>query len=212
MKRGVLLLCVWVAVSSAASETSTDTWATPVQRPPMKFEVKDAARIPLDLPFLNEKGSPVTLRRYFQVGRPVILNLVYFQCPSMCTAVLNGLVTAMRGVVPTAGKGYAVLTVSIDAREKPSLAARKRKAYVERYGRSVNAKGWAFLTGEESSIRALADSVGFPYRYYADIDQFDHPVGVVVLSPGGQVTGYLMGSTFDPNELQGLLRRSVTAP
>lgn len=203
-----LMIGLGIAVLGIKAQAETNDWNVPTHRPTMTFEVKVGSMAAVNAPFHDSDNKAVTLKRYLG-KKPVILNLVYMRCPSLCTVVLNNLVQSLQGLVPTVGKTFSVVTVSIDAREKPFLAAAKRKAYVGKYGRPVREADWAFLTGEESAIQDLAQSVGFSYRYYPELDQFDHPAGLVILKPNGRISSYLLGSTYDPNELQSRLEEAA---
>jgi protein SCO1/2 len=152
-------------------------------------------QVPLDLPFRDETGRIVHLSDYFG-KKPVLLNLVYFECPMLCTEVLNGTVRTLRALPLTVGKEFNVLTVSFDARETPALAAAKKNVYLDRYGRKGSRDGWAFLTGPESSIKALADAVGFHYAYDKEINQFAHASGIMILTPQGRVSHYFFGVEY----------------
>src|SRR5439155_3928414 len=120
-----------------------------------------------------EQGKAVALRDYFG-SKPVILVLAYFRCPRLCSQVLNGLVDGLRKIDYEIGKEFTVVTVSIDPREPPELAAAKKAAYVQQYGRPGAAAGWHFLTGDEPAIRRLAEAVGYRYFYDAPRDQYAH--------------------------------------
>jgi protein SCO1/2 len=164
--------------------------------PPILREVKLRqnlnAQVPLDLPFTDETGRDVTLADCVG-GKTTILVLAYFRCPMLCTQVLNDLTDGLRGVPWNVGNEFNVLTVSFDDREAPDLAAAKKKAYVERYGRPGAEKGWHFLTGRQVPILRLANAVGFQFRYDPKNDQFAHPSCVMVLTPGGKVSRYFLG-------------------
>ncbi len=122
-----------------------------------------------------------------------MLTFVYYRCPMLCTETLNGLVRAARALSFNAGEQFDVIVVSIDPRETPALAAAKTAPYVERYGRAGGERGWRFLSGGESSIRRLARSAGFRYAYDAELDQYVHATGLVVLTPAGTISRYLYG-------------------
>jgi protein SCO1/2 len=156
--------------------------------------------VPADGLFRDETGKTVALRQY--LGKPVILNLVYYQCPTLCSQTLNGLTRSMKPLSLEPGKDFNVVTVSIDPTETPELARRKRKAYLKRLDRPGAERGWHFLTGEEPAIRALADSVGFRYSYNPRTKLYAHAVGIVILTPNGEVARYLYGIDFPPKELQ----------
>jgi protein SCO1/2 len=173
----------------------------------IRFEQKLNSQVSLDLPFLDEQGNPVTLRRY--VGqRPVILVLGYYRCPMLCTLVLNGMVECLLDLKLAVGREFEVVNVSIDPNEKPELAAAKKRTYLKRYGRLGADQGWHFLTGEKPAIERLAAEVGFNYAYDATIRQYAHPSGLIILTPQGKVARYLFGVNFSPKELDAALREA----
>ena len=181
-----------------------DDFSTVPRFAPMHFVSKIDAQTPLELTFQNESGESVELGHLLN-NKPVILNLVYFNCPRMCTDVLNGLVSAMRRMRLELGKDYSVITLSIDDREKPDLAKAKKRLYVDHYGRPGAESGWSFLTGKAEDIQSLAEAVGFNYHYYPDIDQYDHALGIVVLTPKGKIAQYFYGVRYDPGKLSAAL-------
>jgi protein SCO1/2 len=165
--------------------------------------------IPLDLPFTDDAGQAVTLRKYFGGKRPVILALVYYECPMLCTQVLNGLVTSVGVLNFQVGREFDVVAVSFNPKEGPGLAAQKKAAYVERYGRPDSADGWHFLTGTQASIDALTAAVGFRYAYDEKIGQFAHGAGIEVLTPQGVLSKYFYGIEFSARDLRlGLIEAS----
>ena len=159
------------------------------------------AQVPLDLLFRDETGRAVPLSNYFG-KRPVLLNLVYFKCPMLCTEVLNGTVRTLRAMPLSIGKDFNVVTVSFDPRETSAMAAAKKSVYLDRYGRQGSQKGWAFLTGPESSIQALAAAVGFRYSYDKELDQFAHASGIVILTPDGHVAHYFFGVEYPVQDVR----------
>lgn len=165
-------------------------------------------QIPLDLKFRDETGRVVRLGEYFS-DRPVIMVLAYYRCPMLCTEVLNGLTRALLDLFLSPGKDFTILTVSFDPREKPALAAAKKKTYVERLGRTGAEDGWHFLTGTEPNIKQLTKAVGFRYRYDEETDQYAHASGIVVLTPGGKVSRYFYDIRYSPRDLRlGLVEAS----
>jgi protein SCO1 len=168
----------------------------------VSIEQKLGAQIPFDLPFRDETGQSVTLGQYFKPGRPVVLNLVYYDCPMLCTEVLNGLSSTFRLLTFEIGKDYEVVTVSFDPREKPELAAAKKKAYLQRLGRPDAAQGWHFLTGDQQSITALTNAVGFHYQWDERLQQFAHATAVMVATPEGKLSHYLYGVDYAPKDLR----------
>jgi protein SCO1/2 len=160
------------------------------------------ARVPLDTTFDDETGKQVTLGSYFVKDRPVILTLNYFTCPMLCTLILNGMTDAMKEIPWTPGRQFEIVTVSFDPTETPTLARLKKKSYLEAYGRPDAAAGWHFLTGEEESIRALTDAVGFKYRWDDTEKQFAHAAAIFILTPDGHISRYLYGVQFEPKDLR----------
>ena len=128
-------------------------------------------QVPADIPFVDETGRQVTLGDYYG-KRPVVLALVYYECPMLCTQVLNGLVSTLGALTFEAGREFDVVAVSFNPKEGPGLASQKKASYVERYGRPQAAGGWHFLTGSQESITRLTEAVGFKY----DLRPEDRPV------------------------------------
>jgi protein SCO1/2 len=167
------------------------------------------AEVPLDLVFRDEAGRPVPLSAFFQTGKPVILALVYYQCPMLCTQILNGLESGLKAVSFNPGRDFEVVSVSFDPRDTPDLAASKKQMYLRRYGRADTANGWHFLTGGEPAIRALTGAVGFHYKYDAATGQFAHASGIMILTPGGRISKYFYGVEYAPRDLRlGLVEAS----
>lgn len=158
-------------------------------------------RVPPDLPFVDDEGRDVTIGQYFG-ARPVILVLAYYECPVLCTQVINATVSSILPLTFDAGKEFEVVVVSFDPGETPAMAKAKRDDFVRRYGRSKANAGIHFLTGRESSIEALTDAVGFRYAYDERLDQFAHPAVMTILTPEGHVSRYLFGIEFAPRDLR----------
>ncbi len=158
-------------------------------------------RLPLELAFRDEVGRRVTLGSYFG-ERPVILALVYYNCPMLCTQVLNGLLSSLRVLSLTPGRDFDIVAVSFDSREKPSDAAAKKNAYVARYNRAGTDAGWHFLTGDAASITGLTRSFGFRFRYDAEKEQFAHATAIAVVTPEGRISRYLYGIEYAPRDLR----------
>jgi protein SCO1/2 len=165
-------------------------------------------QIPADLVFRDETGAAVRLGDYF--GRkPMILNLVYYQCPMLCGEVLAGLESALRVLKFDVGKEFEVLTVSFDPHETPEMATKKKAEFLKRYGRAGAAEGWHFLTGPQESIDALTRAAGFQYQYDPRTGQFAHATAIMVLTPEGRIAQYYYGVEFAPKDLRlGLIQAS----
>ena len=168
------------------------------------LEQRLGAQIPLDLAFTDDTGQSVSLRRYFG-QRPVILQMGYNHCWLMCDVVTGALVRSLQDLRLDPGTDFDVVFVSIDPHETWQLAARKRAEYIRSFGRSKTGPGWHFLTGREPEIRALADAVGFHYFYDPPSQQFAHPSGLMIATPGGVLSKYFYGVEYDPT----LLRQSL---
>jgi len=165
------------------------------------FEQRLNEQVPLDIEFRDDAGQAVQLGDYF-ADKPVILVLVQYRCPMLCTEVLNGLVKALLDVPLLVGKDFYVVTVSFDARENPELAAAKKKTYLERYGRSEAESGWHFLTGQQDAIDRLTQAVGFRYRYDPKTDRFAHASGIMVLTPSGKIARYFYDISYNPRDVR----------
>jgi len=165
-------------------------------------------QIPPDLTFRDETGKSVQLGDYFG-KKPIILNLVYYQCPMLCGEVLSGLESALRVLKFDVGKEFDVLTVSFDPKETPEMAAAKKAEYLKRYGRPGADQGWHFLTGPASSIDVLTKAAGFQYQYDPKTGQFAHSTAIMVLTPEGKISQYYYGVEFAPKDLRlGLIQAS----
>ncbi len=158
-------------------------------------------QIPLNLTFRDETGKTVRLAQYFG-HKPVILSLVYFSCPMLCTLVTNALAHSMKNLDFTAGKQFNVLTVSFDPHDTPQMAADKKAIYLNVYGRRAADHGWHFLTGDQQSITALTQAVGFHYKRIPGTDQFAHATGIVVLTPQGKISQYFYGIQYPAGSLR----------
>jgi len=190
-----------VPKSGAMTKGSMPGGITPADLRKVQFDQKLGAQVPLDLPFRDETGRAVQLSRYF-TGRPVILALVYYECPMLCTQALNGLVRSLKVLALEPGRDYAVVAVSFNPRETPAQAAEKKDHYLQLLKKPGAADGWHFLTGDEAAIRLLTDTVGFHYVYDAVTKQYAHPAGMVVLTPEGRASKYVYGIDYGPRDLR----------
>jgi protein SCO1/2 len=167
------------------------------------------APLPLDAPFRDETGREVRLGDYFS-DKPVVVTLVYYRCPMLCTQVLNGFLKSSQAVPLEIGRDYDVVTVSFDPRETPELAAQKKNHYARAYRREGADKGWHFLTGDQQSIDRLTEAVGFRYHYDPPSNQFAHASGIVIATPAGRLARYLYGIEYSPHDLRlGLVESSA---
>jgi protein SCO1/2 len=216
MKALLLLLTLLVAAPAAAQPSLPRSVPPPgkaaSEQIPILREVgidqKLGAQVPLDLMFVDENGRDVKLGVLFR-ARPVVLALVYYECPMLCTQVLSGIDGSLTALSFSAGKEFDIVVVSFDPGETPALAADRRKVFLNRYRRAGAEGGVAFLTGRQEAISRLADAVGFRYAYDQEIDQFAHPAAITLLTGDGRVSRYLYGIEFAPRDLRlGLIEAS----
>jgi protein SCO1/2 len=192
--------------TSAQSPTGLTEGGDPTSARPgllskIAIDQRIGRQLPLDIPFVDESGKQVRLGDYFG-KRPVILALVYYECPMLCTQVLNGVVSTLSVLSFDAGREFDVVAVSFNPKEGPGLASLKKANYVERYGRPQTAGGWHFLTGTEDSIARLTEAVGFQYAFDANIQQFAHGAAIEVVTPKGTIARYFYGIEFSPRDVR----------
>lgn len=201
------LLCAAVAILFVRPAFCADDGSRAVIAPAngildrVSFDQKLGERVPADIELRDEAGRPVRLGALMS-DKPVILALVYYECPMLCNEVLNSLLRAFNGLDWQAGKQFDVLTVSFNPNESASLAAAKKARYLKRYRKAGSEAGWRFLTGDEAQVRRLANSVGFRYYYDAKARQYQHAAGIVILSPDGRVSRYLFGLTYPVRDIR----------
>jgi protein SCO1 len=208
------LVCAALASTEALSQGMTQGVMSPPAnvRPPylqnVGIEQRLDEQVPGDLSFVDDTGRPVKLGDYFG-KKPLILNLVYYNCTMLCGEALAGLSGAMKMIKFDVGNEFDVLTVSFSPNETPELAAEKKADYIRRYGRHGAATGWHFLTGSAESINALTKAVGFEYQYDAHSHQYAHATAIMVLTPEGRIARYFYGVDFPPKDLRlGLVEAS----
>ncbi len=215
LRRAALLLLAGLVATSARAQVPAPPQgdALPANaRPPMLQKAGIDQRLdqplPLELRFRDEAGRSVTLGQYFG-RRPVILALVYYNCPMLCTQVIEGLARDLKPLTFDPGKEFEVLAVSFDARETPAQAAAKRQEIVTRYGRPGTEAGWHFLTGESASIAALTRAAGFRYAWDPGSNQFAHGAAIILVTPEGKIAQYYYGIEYPPKDLRlGLVEAS----
>jgi protein SCO1/2 len=156
--------------------------------------------IDLNLTFIAENGYPVQLKDYFNQGRPVVLDLVYYKCPMLCTLILNAQTQTMRDIPWMPGKDYEVVTISIDPREAFDVAREKKATYLGIYDRP--APGWHFLTDKDGNAKRLAELVGFHYRYDEKQEQYAHASAIMILTPDGKMSRYLYGIRYPTRDFR----------
>jgi protein SCO1/2 len=174
-------------------------------KPPLLEEVTFKQRLdevlPLDAPFKDDGGSAVTLGDFFG-QRPVLLAFVYYECPMLCTQVMNGLSSALTVVPFAAGQDFDVVLISFDPRDTPAIAAEKKRAHLEYWSTEQDAPAWHLLTGDEASIRRVTAAAGFTYQFDERTGLFAHVSGLLVATPDGRLSRYFYGVEYSPKELR----------
>lgn len=218
----MLLLCMVFAGTITAVGQKNEHYNSPLYSPrkydpaqqtangipePLKkvgIEQKLGEKLPLETKFKDENGNIVALGDYFKSGRPVIVTLVYYDCPMLCNQVLNGLTGSLKGISLDAGKDFDVVAISFDAKEfdKPEIAKNKKASYMERYGRPGTEQGFHFLTGEQASIDAVTNAVGFTYEWDEASEQFAHASAIMIATPQGVLSKYFYGIDYAPRDVR----------
>jgi protein SCO1/2 len=211
----IVVLAIIHGVPAQAQRFTSVPYGTPAGSSPTADLLRDVGieqhldtQLPLDALFRDETGREVKLGDYFG-EQPVVVALVYYRCPMLCTQVLNGFLKSSQAVPLEIGRDYQVVTVSFDPRETPELAAEKKASYVRAYRRDGAAQGWHFLTGDRQSIDRLTAAIGFHYRFDPKSDQFAHASGIALATPGGRLSRYFYGIEYSPDDLRlGLVESS----
>jgi protein SCO1/2 len=174
----------------------------PPQFKDITFQQQLGKKLPLDLQFKDETGRSVALGEYFGSSKPVVLSFVYYQCPMLCTQVMNGLSSALKVLPFTPGKEFDIVLISFDPRDTPEAANAKKRAHLEHWATKPTANGWHFLTGDEASIRQVTAAAGFTYQWDAETQQFAHVSGLLVTTPDGTLSRYFYGVEYSPKDLR----------
>jgi protein SCO1/2 len=190
-----VLTLALAALFSARPASAKDT-SVPVELQGIDIEDRQGAPLPRDIALRDQAGKSVTIGDYLDGQRPVLLVLAYYECPMLCTLVINGALDEMKKLRWTAGDEYRVVVVSFDPRDTSEGAAKKRMNYLDAYGRPVAGRGFDFLVGDEAQVKALASAAGFHYRWDEDTKQFAHAAGSFVYTPDGRLSRTLYGITY----------------
>jgi protein SCO1/2 len=175
--------------------------STPPQLEGVGFKQRLDEALPLDAIFTDDNGRQLTLGQLFG-NKPVILAFVYYQCPMLCTQVMNGLSSALKVMPFVAGKDYDVVLVSFDPLDTPAIAAEKKRGHLAYWSAERDATAWHLLTGDEASIRRATSAAGFTYQWDERTGQFAHVSGVLVVTPDGRLSRSFYGVEFSPKELR----------
>lgn len=189
------------AYAGERGERGTASTVTPPQLEDVTFRQRLGEVLPLDATFVDETGRRVALGDFFG-RRPVVLAFVYFQCPMLCTQVMNGLSSALKVVPFTAGEDFEVVLVSFDPRDTPAAAAEKKRAHLAYWSAEQDAHAWHLLTSDEATIQRVTSAAGFTYRWDEPTGQFAHVSGVLVVTPDARLSRYFYGIEYSPKELR----------
>lgn len=156
-----------------------------------------------NLEFTAEDGRTVKIGDYFaHAAKPTILSIVYYSCPNLCNYHLNGMTAALKQLQWTVGDQFDIVAISMDHKETPDLAAKKKASYIEEYGRPNSANGWHFLVGSEENVKKITDAIGFKFRWDEKEQQYAHAAAATIVTPGGKISRYLYGIEFDPKTIR----------
>jgi protein SCO1/2 len=173
----------------------------PPQFKDVTFAQRLGDRLPLDVRLKDETGRDVALGEFFG-KKPVVLSFVYYQCPMLCTQVMNGISSTLRVIPFTAGKEFDVVLVSFDPRDTPEAANAKKRAHLDHWAARDTSDGWHFLTGDEAAIRRVTSAAGFTYQWDEQTQQFAHVSGLLVANADGTLSRYFYGVEFSPKDLR----------
>src|SRR3954464_14161748 len=195
MKRVLSTISISLAALLLSAGSSHAQTTNPTILNDVGIDQKLDAQIAPDITFKDENGATVQLGQYYG-KRPMVLTMVYYQCPMLCTMVLNDLNRVMGAMKMNVGEQFDVLTVSFDPTETPELANKKKHQYVQSYGRPHAMEGWHFLTGDQTQIKRLTDTIGFRYAWDEKFKQYAHASGIMVITPSGKVSKYFYGVEY----------------
>ena len=199
IKKTSLLFLFLILSSELFSQTIKKD--SPAEKPIDIIE-KLGSYVPLDTNFINERGEKISLESLFSKGIPTVLTLNYFECPMLCTLILNGLSDSLENLTLNPGQEYQIITIDINPNETSKFVKEKKKNYIEQYDLYSLENDWHFLTGDVESIEKIADSIGFIYYYDKDRDEYMHPSAISILSPTGKISRYLYGIEFLERDLK----------
>ena len=203
----VLLLCARLASAGPGTpgappaEPATPASNLPEALQDVGFDQRLGSTLPLALEFTNEAGERVALGSYFG-ARPVILTLVYYECPMLCTLVLNGVTSALKAVPFTVGEDFEIVSVSFDPRDTSALARKKKDHYVDELGVASAERGWHFLTGDSTAIASLTEACGFRYSYDPERGEYAHASGILIVTKDGTISRLLYGIEYAPKDIR----------
>lgn len=205
---GLLFISAVLSPGTSARADQTDPTPDPIKD--VAFDQQLNTQLPLDLPFRDENGRAVHLKDYLDGTKPAVLQFAYYNCPMLCNLVFADLAKVLGGLNLGMGEQYQMITVSINPRDTPQIAAAKKSAFLKDHDLPKAANGWHFLTGDQAAIDKITQAAGFHYVYDAQQDQYAHPTGIVILTPQGKISRYLLGIDYSAKDMRlGLVEASA---
>lgn len=204
-------ICVLTCGAALYGASSGDQARLPPQLQGITIDQRLGAQLPLNATFQNEDGRTVTLGSFFN-GKPVLLALVYYRCPMLCSRILTGIVNGLRPIDLKAGRDFNVVAISFNPSETPAEAGRNRDLYSGEYSGRAVSPGWHFLVGSPESIRSVTEAAGFHYKWDAATQMYVHASGIMMATPDGKLARYFYGVEYVPSDLKlGLIESSHNA-
>ena len=204
MNRPIRILAAGLAICWASGSAAAQILADelPEELDGVGIVQRLDAPVPLDLMFVDHTGKDVVLRDLIVGERPIVLTLNYYNCPMLCSLTLNGMVDGLREVDLNLGVDYDIVTVSINPKEGPELAAQNRKGYLAALGKDAPDAAWPFLTGTQDNIETLARGIGFGYRFDERSGDYAHTASITFVTPDGRISKYMNDVVFPPRDLR----------
>ncbi len=204
----IVIACLFCPLMAFAASPDNTGSTLPADLHGIGIDQKLGGHLPLDTRFRDETGTSVPLSSFFH-GKPVVLALVYYRCPMLCSRILAGIVSGLKPLSLKPGRDFEVVAVSFNPEETPQEAAAKRDQYTKQYSGKAGSKGWHFLVGDQDSIKAVTEAVGFHYRWDPKTQMFIHGSGIMVATPEGELSRYFYGVDYQPKDLKlGLIESS----
>jgi protein SCO1/2 len=200
--RRAVAIALALAVGFPAAARAEEDPEGPAPLQGVEIEEMLNAKVPLDATFLDQDGKAVRLGDALGKGKPVVLALVYYECPMLCGLILGGMARGMKETGLELGKDYQALSLSFDPREKPAQGLVRQKHYLQSFDKADRKEVWPFLVGQEKEIRSVTDAVGFRYKFDEETKQYAHGAAILVLTPDGRVSRYLYGVEFPGRDLR----------
>ena len=200
--RAATAIAIALLLGFPAASRAEDDPEGPAPLQGVEIEERLNAQVPVGAAFLDQDGKPVRIADFLGKGKPIVLALVYYECPMLCGLVLGGMARGMKETGLELGKDYTALSISFDPREKPAQGFVRQKHYLQSFDKADQKEVWPFLVGQEKDIRTVTDAVGFQYKFDEETKQYAHGAAILVLTPDGRVSRYLYGVEFPGRDLR----------